>query len=312
MHVSYVMMDLTNQCNFCCKHCYKENNTSLQEIDHIKAINFLRDMDSFGQRVHLILSGGEPLMYRYLFDLLDMICDGRKVQINTNAYYLDKFIDRLELYKNIKLQISLDGYDENSYYHIRNNHHFRTVLNNACLAKNQGLDVFFRTTLTSRTILLYENFIELSEKIGIPLILRPIVNTGLENQKDHAIPFDLLQSWHRECRENGLNCYAGEEIISSHCPLINEDVQFSTLTVDVAGNVYPCMLLKGSRFYMGNILHDTTDEIMRHSVSVREQILDLLSQPKCQACGFRKQFGDGTCAISCFLDREACIREFLQ
>lgn len=46
--------------------------------------------------------------------------------------------------------------------------------------KENGLSVYFRATLTTKTIDHYERFIDLSRETGIPIMIRPIVNTGEE------------------------------------------------------------------------------------------------------------------------------------
>lgn len=312
MIVSYVMFDITNRCNFRCKHCYKGIPSNAIDSDYPSIIGFLKSIDSCGQTANVILSGGEPLMFSHLYELLDSICDGRKVRINTNACLLEEHVDKLLGYANLELQISLDGYDDETYYHIRNNHHFSRVLQKACSAEQKGLHVFFRTTLTKKTIRNYLHFIDLSEETGIPLTLRPMINTGLQSQEELAIDFDTLQDWYEECISNDLTDYTGEYIVSPHCPLLNEEPVLSTLTVDVLGNVYPCLLLKSDPFYMGNIYKDSYDQILRDITGIKNKLSAIINDAECLRCGFRKRFGDGTCVISCFLKNRSCIERLLQ
>lgn len=306
--INYIMFDITNRCNFKCKHCYKDNPSNPIDLDVGFIEQFIYHADDIMPNPHIILSGGEPLMYQKLYDLLDSIGSNHKIRINTNAYYLDEHIEKLLKYKNIELQISLDGFDDKSFFSIRNNHYFPRVLNNACSAKQKGLSLFFRTTLTSKTIPNYQRFITLSKESEIPLILRPIINTGTNDQKPLALDYATIHQWQKECTAKGLTRYSGESIVSPHCPLLGKDTTFSTLTVDVFGNVYPCMLLKNDKFYMGNIITDNFDEIFDSCTDVKNTITDILHFPQCQACGFRDKFGDGTCVISCFLKNQQCIK----
>lgn len=312
MKVSYAMFDLTNRCNFNCKHCYKGSPELLTDLNYSLIIDFVNKLDSTGQIVNVILSGGEPLMYSSLYDLLDSLCGKRHIRLNTNAYFLDKHIDKLSKYDSLEVQVSLDGYDEDSFWQIRNNRFFSKILENSCLAKQSGINLFFRSTLTRNTILNFEHFIELSKKTGIPLILRPMIYTGEEYQKPLAIDYSTLQTWHNECKDKGLQDYVGEYIVSPHCPILQKDPVFSTLTIDAFGNIYPCMLLKSNKFLLGNIIKNSFDEIISNSESIKINIENIISHHQCKKCGFRKQFGDGTCVISCFLKDENCIREHLQ
>ena len=311
MKINYVMFDVTNRCNFNCKHCYKETPLSKIDMELSVILEFIAKLDQTEQKPHIILSGGEPLMYSHLYDLLNSICKDHFVRINTNAYYLDKHIANLAKYKNLELQISMDGYDEESFFLVRNNHFFSQILDNACLGKKNGLNTFFRTTLTSQSISKYDHFIDLSHKTGIPLILRPVVYTGATSQESLAIEPDLLTSWHHECIMKGLSRYVGEYIVSPHCPLLNNNPSFSTLTVDVLGNVYPCMLLKSKKYYMGNIYTDGFEQIFECNDRLKNHLLNELNDTECIDCGFRKKYGDGTCVISCYLNKKNCIKKHI-
>lgn len=308
MKISYVMFDITNKCNYFCRHCYKLNkiNEKSQELNCKSIIEFLNKIDQFGQTVRVILSGGEPLMYSSLYELLDNICDKHLVRLNTNAFYLDQHIVNLSHYPGLELQISLDGFNDESYETIRNNHFFSTVLSNACAAREKGINVFFRSTLTSKTIDNYMRFIELSEGVGIPVLLRPMIFTGEESQKELVIDYDKIVQWMDTCKREGQTKYSGDTLVSPHCPILNEEMTFSTLTVDVYGNVYPCILLSSKRFLMGNIYQNSVEQIFSDCIALKANILGIINHPLCKKCGFREKFGDGTCVISCFLNSHNC------
>lgn len=147
MNLNYVMFDITNKCNFKCKHCYKEQSINTTDLNYNIIVSFLEQAKSNGYFPKVILSGGEPLMYRDLYKLLDLISIDHAIRLNTNSYFLYQHYLKLLKYKNLEVQISLDGYDDESYYGIRNNDCFERILKNSIAAHEAGLKIFLEVLL---------------------------------------------------------------------------------------------------------------------------------------------------------------------
>lgn len=108
----------TDKCNFSCKHCFvkKENN----EMDLQKAkicIDKIHDyfVEENIKNGRINLAGGEPLLYPYIFDLIDYI--NKKniiVSIITNAFSINKeLIDKFKNKVDI-IGISVDALDKDT------------------------------------------------------------------------------------------------------------------------------------------------------------------------------------------------------
>lgn len=311
MRINYVMFDVTDHCNFQCKHCYKEQPDNYVDLELENIKRFLEDIEKRGYMPSIVISGGEPLLYKNIIPLLDYVCDGRKVRINTNGILLDKNYEKLKKYKNLKIQVSLDGYDDDTFYRVRNNHSFAKIIGNTVAAYKVGLDVYFRATLTSETLDNYEKFIDVSKSVGVPLVIRPMYNTGEESQQDLKIEFDELCSWQEDVLNKGYLSYiGGRDLISeSSCPLMNHDTIFSILTVDNYGNIYPCSILRSEKFYMGSIYSDSFEKIFSSAEKVTVSLNEIINSKSCKQCGFRKNFGNGTCVPSCYLGNKQCVKE---
>lgn len=242
-----------------------------------------------------------------MFPLLNALGGKYNIRINTNGLFLDKYLTAFLNVQNLKIQISLDGYDSDTFFAVRNNFNFEKIIQNAKLAHDAGLNVYFRATLTSKTYDKYENFFDLSHRIGIPLVLRPMVNTGEDRQQNLSIGYETLVHWCEEIAQKDYFVWTGGRNILSEnaCPLQRNII--SILTVDNKGNVYPCSLLRGKHFYMGNINTDTLEEILSHAETAFNEVTKILNSRSCQACGFRKQIGDGTCIASCYFGNKKCV-----
>jgi len=310
MRLDNIMFDITDHCNFTCKHCYKSQPGNYTDLNTDIIISFIKEVKNRGNYPPIVISGGEPLLYNNLFQLLDYICDGRKVRINTNGVLLDKYYEKLTKYQNLVMQVSLDGYDDETFFEVRNNHLFQKIVDNSIEAHKAGLGLYFRATLTSKTINDYQRFISLSKMTDIPLVIRPMYNTGEPEQQELKVEYAELCDWLEKAIADGyLEYLGGRNLISeSSCPLLNEKLIYSTLTVDNQGNVYPCQLLRSSQFHMGNIYSDSYDDIFSKGNIIVSNIQKIINSKSCKQCGFRSHFGDGTCLSACYIGNKRCVK----
>ena len=311
MKVNYVMFDVTDHCNFNCKHCYKNQPDNYVDLQVNKIIWFLDEFMSRGQKPGVVISGGEPLLYEPLYTLLDHVCDGRSVRVNTNGISLDRHYKMLLKYPNLRVQVSLDGYDDETFFQVRNNHGFERIVDNTKTAFENGLDVYFRATLTNRTLDHYEEFIQLSKLTGVPIVIRPMYNTGEPEQQELKIEFEDLCRWQDTVIQRGQIEYTGGRnlISESSCPILHKDLIYSTLTVDNHGCVYPCQLLRSKQFYLGNIYTDTYDQIFSDNGRIVAALRKIIDSESCRKCSFRKHFGNGTCVPACYIGNKNCVNQ---
>ncbi len=107
---------ITHKCNLRCKHCYldeyaKEPSGYQLRLILKRIVNFLEQKDAYGE---IDLTGGEPFVSPYLFNILDWLEREPRVVdvvIGTNGTLLDEdTVLKLKQYKKFKaMQISIDG-----------------------------------------------------------------------------------------------------------------------------------------------------------------------------------------------------------
>ncbi|AEH06837.1 radical SAM/SPASM domain-containing protein [Methanothermococcus okinawensis] len=109
-----VVWDVTYACNLRCKHCYANAGKPLE--DELNTEEALKTIDILANSgvVAIAFSGGEPLMRKDLFELIDRAKDyNMQVSIASNGTMLNKTnAKKLKEHKVDFVQISLDGTKE--------------------------------------------------------------------------------------------------------------------------------------------------------------------------------------------------------
>lgn len=134
-----VGIQLTNRCNLRCKHCFEWNEKGFhhqmskerqnQDIDLAIIKRIFEETKSV--KSNLYLWGGEPLSYKYLNELADMLVeDPRWTVFCTNGIEVQKNIDALiKMSPHMAMLISLEGFEvENDA--IRGKGTFNKVIEN--------------------------------------------------------------------------------------------------------------------------------------------------------------------------------------
>lgn len=143
--------ELTNRCNFNCKMCYihSEKCDFRGELSAEQWLSFGEQAKNAGV-VFLLLTGGEPLIrndFQYIYTELKKM--GFIISLNTNASLLSGEKAEL-LIKNppSKINVSLYGADENTYYDLCGVKAFSKVYENIKTVKNAGVPVVINLSIT--------------------------------------------------------------------------------------------------------------------------------------------------------------------
>ncbi len=107
-------IEVTTRCTSICTHCFVLSGcVEHHDLDYETVSSILREGYEIGYR-HLHITGGEPLLWVYLFDILnDAVSMGyESIFLNTNRFLLDsKTLQQLESIKGLSLSISLLGFE---------------------------------------------------------------------------------------------------------------------------------------------------------------------------------------------------------
>ena len=145
------MIEITNKCPFLCDHCYVDN-AEIKKLDLDQFNNIIDQLITLKCN-SILITGGEPLLHPQFCDMYVYAKErGFFVSINSNLFYLNDKIKKLFLkYKPDLIEISLYGYDDESYYnftHVKNS--YNNVIKNLDFLYNNNINFNLKTTLTTK------------------------------------------------------------------------------------------------------------------------------------------------------------------
>jgi len=156
-------IEVTTRCNGSCLHCFARSNISRQSslpVDLVKGI--IAEGYDAGYR-HLHITGGEPLLWKGLFEVLDhgFGCGYKTIFMNTNGTLItDEISKRLAGYGSFfSMSISLDG-PEALHERIRGRGSYQKTMQGIDKALNRGNDLTIFTTITKSLLVEMPLFVD--------------------------------------------------------------------------------------------------------------------------------------------------------
>jgi radical SAM protein with 4Fe4S-binding SPASM domain len=144
---------LTNACNLSCKFCFNLDEVAAPRLplDHVKRI--LDAAYSVGHRF-VNLTGGEPFIYKHLFEVIDYAHHlGFWVQVLTHGGLITpEHISRLTPYWRLRLRVSLDGGTRITHDELRGLGTFDTTCNKISMLADAGLTIGIGMTVSERNV----------------------------------------------------------------------------------------------------------------------------------------------------------------
>ncbi|MCX7771321.1 MAG: radical SAM protein [Proteobacteria bacterium] len=271
----YLEVQLTNKCNLNCLHCYQGKKSNV-EISFKALKSVLEDFVKI-QGIRLILSGGEPLLYRYFEKLNEYLKDyPARVVLLTNGTLIDKF--DVAKWNIDEVQISLDGM-ERGHDFIRGSGTFKKILSGMeTLRKNTDIDISIATMIHKENLKEFKKMKGLIKEFRIKEwgIDFPVITGNLFLYKS------ILPSL-----EEAIGCFKYRFGASFHST--DEDNQFAcgshlmTLTPD--GKFLPCGFFQERVF-------GTIKEGLINAVNNRK-LIKLQEIKECRGCLYLKECRGG-------------------
>jgi len=322
-------VELTSNCNLRCKHCYNNSGISISEIDIKTLKNLVKELDN-KVVTSITISGGEPLLYSKLSELLSFITNetSLKVAINSNGILLndEKYIEML-LKNNVSdIQISLDGM-ELTHDLIRGSGSFCKTINAIKKCINKGIRVRIGYTVNALNYNELEDVCVMVRNLGAVSIAIYRYIPSSTRDKHQSLNFDkatLLEASknvieiQKKYARSGFNIYF--EKLSFFSFLL--DKRYITMTKCLAGeaqlnidsslNVSMCAHLHN---ISGNLKDSSVGCIWKKQNSLVE---DLKKIPEdCKDCEYANICMGGCKGISYCLNNdyktkdECCFKELL-
>ncbi len=176
----HLQWHITEKCNLRCKHCYTEskyleNELSEEELyrvlDQYKEL--LNKWNISKKDTHLTLTGGEPLLRKEFFPLIERFYENKSLfryNVMSNGMLIDRKIARkLKELEVENVQLSIEGMEKNND-EIRGQGTFKRIVNAAKVLKDENLHISFSLTVFRQNFKDIEKLIELCLSLGVNVL----------------------------------------------------------------------------------------------------------------------------------------------
>jgi len=168
-----VVWNCTRRCNLRCAHCYAHSADMEYEgeLTTEEAMRMIDDLASFGAPV-LLFSGGEPLKRGDVFDLIKYATEKKlRAVLSTNGTLITSEVAaRLKEASAAYVGVSLDGLRETNDRFRRVEGAFDDALRGIRAARDAGLKVGIRFTMTRHNVEDVPGIFRLAEDEGVPRV----------------------------------------------------------------------------------------------------------------------------------------------
>jgi|UniRef100_A0A7V6A3H5 hopanoid biosynthesis associated radical SAM protein HpnH len=167
-----LMLEPSHQCNLACAGCGRIQEYRETLGDSLTLEQCLESVDECGAPV-VTVTGGEPLLYPPVFDLVRELIHRRKhIYLCTNAILLEKSLPRLPRSKRLTLSVHVDGLAATHDRILGRSGLFDIAIRAIKAAKAQGFRVCTNTTIYKATDMQeIESLFALLTDIGVDGIL---------------------------------------------------------------------------------------------------------------------------------------------
>lgn len=174
---------ITDQCNLKCMHCRGMPEGGLSSERANKLIEEIAEL----KPGWVIIEGGEPLLRKDLFYLLELMRQKHlEVHLITNGLLLTSKMMATFKQLGVRIMISIDGDNPDTYQSIRQGSNFEQVLQSARSCAKQGILEAINFTILKNNYTEIPGILELAASIGAPKV------TLIGLKPCHNYPEELL------------------------------------------------------------------------------------------------------------------------
>jgi uncharacterized protein len=296
----------TLQCNFACKYCYENPNTSVMNDDVKQGlIEAVEKFAGEGKSVDIGWYGGEPLLEKdTIYELSEAFIGACREKgasynfyITTNGFLLDEMvIAKLKEYKINSVQISIDGppsvHNERRRLKGSPDGSFETVLQNLKKAFQAGLDVFLRINIDKTNIDNIEELLDILKEEGLnelPMGLGQVIDYtkycknisgNCMNTKEYARSY---LDFYQMLKNKGFKVFKDYDypgIKNNYC---SADF-WNSMIVDPEGYVYKCWSEVGQTELATDRIGGDRDEQRMQTNLINWMTWDPFEYKECREC----------------------------
>lgn len=289
---------LTNNCNERCKHCYMyAGEISFEELSIEEWKKVISDFKNNGGN-GITFTGGEVTVYKGFEEILEY---SHKLGLITTVLSNGILWDRVMIEKSSKyineIQISIDGYDKDSYYEVRQYDGFNKALSTIKEFSKMGTRVSMAVTPLYDNI---EKFILGFKEFAIKFMKEypnVFIKLSMELLDGRQVKSSKVRN--NEYREqlkslmNNLypNYYIETFVLNYKDLLIKKNCGFGEISIAPNGNVFWCNRIHELESYI-NIKEVAFKEILEISEKIKD-VTSVENSDICSKCDIKYICGGG-------------------
>jgi heme b synthase len=313
----WIAWEITRRCNLKCVHCRSSSEMVVAQHPDFpteEAYRIIDDIVSYASPV-VVLSGGEPLLRKDVFDIAKYGTDkGLRMCLATNGMLVtEEICENITSSKIRMVSLSLDGSSAEVHDDFRSQKGaFDGVINAAKLFKKHGIEFLINSSFTKRNQKEIPKIYKLAKELGATAwYMFMIVPTGrgedIMNELISKEDYEELLKWHYEMEKNEKDLLVRPTCAPHYYRIVlqkqkeegekteRRTLKFSTggskgclagqliCLIDVDGNVLPCSYFPKSA---GNIREKSFKDIWENSELFRDMRSFKDYKGKCGACEY--------------------------
>lgn len=288
----FTTIELTQNCNFKCKHCYCAD----KEMGNLPLESFIKIIDKIYSTGCLFLNftGGEIFTHKNFEEIYTYAKNkGFIIDLLTNASLINN--RHIDLFKKLppkNIAVTIYGTNEVDYKNFTGDaDNFEKVIKSLELLKANKIPFVLRTvaTKTLKKSLMNGEFDRLVERFDTTFKYDPIIfpkTNGDTSTLSEGLSIEEIieleknterrrEAWKKEICINMQNndfcwrCFAGS----------------NSMTIDFKGDAYICGLYRKNPI---SVVDNTIDKVMEHLQSIHRKHIDIVNNNECSKCKNRK------------------------
>lgn len=285
----FASLELTQNCNFGCKHCYcsdkQSDNLSLEE--YICIIDKLHKTGC----LYLNFTGGEIFTNKDFKEIYTYAKNrGFMIDLLTNISLLDD--ELIDLFKKLppsNIAITIYGVNEEDYLNFTGNgNNFNRTIKALDLLKSHDIPFVLRTvaTKTLKKSLMEGEFEKLAKEYNTSFkydtIVFPKISGDITPLNESLTISEIIELEGK-----------AEERMKSWEKEINTDEKYewscqggvSSMALDFQGNAFVCGLYRKNPI---SLVDNDIDDVMKHLKEIHQEHVEIVNTNECSVCSKRK------------------------
>ncbi|MEM2611637.1 MAG: radical SAM protein [Thermoproteota archaeon] len=180
----YITWLLTSRCNLRCEHCYASLRPWNGELDEKRVIEIVEEACEMGVE-NLHLTGGEPLLRKDIFKILEAVRDGTEVSLFTNLLAMNREKAKRLRAGGVQVFTSIDGAKRETHEAVRGEGSWRLLMRSINILREEGVSFTPIFSISSLNFKEAGEFVRLAESLGASsAVLLPVMPFGRAESRD--------------------------------------------------------------------------------------------------------------------------------